>query len=256
VRTETIGDATLYCADNMDVMRSMPDKAFELAIVDPPYGINAATMSMGQNKSRADGWDRGDSTAVKLKKGRLNSGGGKLKNRLLNTSSIDWDSQIPSDEYFQELFRVSKSQIIWGGNYFDLGPTRCVICWDKCQPWENFSQWEMAWTSFDRPAALFQYSNTGGANAEKKIHPTQKPENLYSWLLKRFAKPGDRILDTHLGSMSSVIAALDMGFEITGCELDQSYFDAGVARVTERRRQTALFEPAAPLPKQVGLELA
>lgn len=219
--------------DCMVMMARYPDKYFDLAIVDPPYGINATNMQMGSHptRSRTDGYGSGPgiSTAVKLK-GRLNTGSGKLKNRLLNTSSIGWDNEKPSKEYFNELFRVSKNQIIWGGNYFDLNPSRCVVCWDKMQPWENFSQWEMAWTSFDKPAALFSYSNTGGANAETKIHPTQKPIALYQWLLKRFATAGNKILDTHLGSQSSRIAAYKLGFDFSGTELDKDYFDQGNER--------------------------
>lgn len=186
----------LYNMDCVEGMKHYPDKYFDLAIVDPPYGINATEMQMGSHptRSRNDGYGSGPgiSTAVKLK-GRLNNGSGKLKNRLLNKSNIGWDNEKPTKEYFEQLFRISKNQIIWGGNYFDLSTSRCVLCWDKCQPWENFSQWEMAWTSFDKPAALFKYSNTGGANVEKKIHPTQKPIKLYKWILSRFAKPGQRI---------------------------------------------------------------
>lgn len=254
--TVTIGDATLHNCDNMDYMRGLPDGAFDLAIVDPPYGINAPNMSLGQNLSRADGWARGDLTAVKLKKGRLNSGGGKLKNRLLNTSDIDWDDEVPSAEYFEELRRVSKNQIIFGGNYFDLPPTRCVICWDKCQPWENFSQWEMAWTSFDKPAALFSYSNTGGANKETKIHPTQKPIALYEWLLSKYAKAGDTILDTHLGSGSIAIACQTLGFELTACELNESYFESATKRIKANFQQTTLFDPVPPKQEQMRLEVA
>jgi len=237
----TIGNATLHNMDCIEYMRGLPDKIFDLAIVDPPYGINAPNISMGQNKNRADGWVRGDSTAVKIKKGRLNSGGGKLKDRMLNTSSIGWDDAVPSPEYFDELFRVSKNQIIFGGNYFDLPPTRCVVCWDKCQPWENFSQWEMAWTSFDKPAALFSYSNTGSANSETKIHPTQKPIKLYEWLLNKYAKPGQKILDTHLGSGSNAIACNDMGFELSACEINKDYFDNACSRIERATAQQRMF---------------
>jgi site-specific DNA-methyltransferase (adenine-specific) len=236
-----ISQATLYNMDCMEYMATLPDKAFDLAIVDPPYGINADAMSMGQNLNRADGWKHKASTAVRIKKGRLNSGGGKLKNRILNQSSIGWDDQIPDDDYFAELIRVSENQIIFGGNYFDLPPSRCVICWDKCQPWENFSQWEMAWTSFDKPAAMFRYSNTGGANAETKIHPTQKPTSLYLWLLSKYAKPGQRILDTHLGSGSHGIACNNLGFEFVGCELDEDYFDAACKRIEQATAQQRMF---------------
>lgn len=119
--------------------------------------------------------------------------------------NCDLYSNQPIPEYFEELFRISKNQIIWGGNYFDLKPTRCIICWDKVQPWENFSQWEMAWTSFDKPAALFKLSNNGVNNSEIKIHPTQKPIMLYSWLINKYAKQNDKIFDSHIGSGSSRI---------------------------------------------------
>ena len=234
------------CYDNMEFMSRYPDNFFELAIVDPPYGINADNMSMGSHptRSRNDGHGSGPgiSTAKKLK-GRMNQGSGKLKNRILNKADISWDNEVPPPEYFTELFRVTKNQIIWGGNYFDLNPTRCIVCWDKLQPWENFSQWEMAWTSFDRPAAMFKLSNTGGANAEKKLHPTQKPVKLYRWLLQKFAQSGDKILDTHMGSQSSRIAAHDMGFDYYGCELDPDYFRTGCNRFNQHIKQLNLFQP-------------
>jgi len=216
--------------DCIEYMKTVPDKHFDIAIVDPPYGINAPNMSMGQNLNRKDGWVRDESTAVKIKKGRLNGGSGKLKNRALNTMSCDWDFEKPTPEYFEQLFRVSKHQIIWGGNYFPLPPTRCIVCWDKRQPWENFSQWEMAWTSFDKPAALFSYSNTGGANKETKIHPTQKPVALYAWLFKRYCNDGFKVLDTHLGSGSSAIVAEKLGFDFVGCEIDTNYYNAALNR--------------------------
>ena len=230
--------------DNMIGMARYPDKFFDLAIVDPPYGINATDMNMGSNpnRSRNDGYGSGPavSTSVKLK-GRLNQGSGKLKNRLLNKSAIGWDNAIPAPEYFEELKRVSTHQIIWGGNYFPLPPTRCIVCWDKRQHWENFSQWEMAWTSFDKPAALFSYSNTGGANAETKIHPTQKPVALYKWLLHRFAQPSNKILDTHMGSQSSRIAAYQMCFDYWGWEIDKEYFEDGNKRFKEQTAQLKLL---------------
>lgn len=237
---------TLYNMDCMEGMKLIPDKYFSLAIVDPPYGINAPNMSMGSNKNRG-GRDKngekqypGVSTAEKLRKGRLNAGAGKLKNRALNKMPIAWDCEKPTPEYFKELFRVSQNQIIWGGNYFDLPPTRGIVCWDKCQPWENFSQWEMAWTSFDKPAALYRLSNTGGANAEKKIHPTQKPVKLYEWLLSKFATKGDKILDTHVGSASSLVACHNYGFEYVGFEIDKDYFDLGLKRLNKAKAQMSL----------------
>lgn len=231
---EKFGSITIYNADCMEIMKSIPDHFYDIAIVDPPYGINAPKMSMGRIGDR-------DSTAHRLRKGRLNSGAGKLKNRALNTLSCEWDSEKPDQEYFDELFRVSKNQIIWGGNYFSLPPTRGIVCWDKCQPWENFSQVELAWTSFDCPAKIVRISNTGGANHEKKIHPTQKPIALYEWLLARFAKEGDRIIDTHGGSMSSMIACYKGGYEATCIELDKDYYKAARARLELETKQMKLF---------------
>lgn len=222
---------TITNEDNMLLMARYPDNYFDLAIVDPPYGI-------GQPKqSNLKGYKGRKSLEERLNKNRLNSGSGKLKNRTLNTSNIDWDNAIPTDEYFLELKRVSKNQIIWGGNYFPLPPSRCIICWDKCQPWENFSQIELAWTSFDMPASIFKFDNrTGG-----KIHPTQKPIDLYKWLINKYAKQGDKILDTHLGSGSIAIACHDYGFDLTACELDKEYFDKAMQRINNYVAQQKLF---------------
>lgn len=215
--------------DCMDYMRDLPDQSFDLAIVDPPYGISAPKMKMGEGYCNGRTYRGG--------KGRLSTGSGKLKNRALNTMNSDWDAKPPDASYFEELRRVSKNQIIWGGNYFDLPPTRCVICWDKEQPWENFSQWEMAWTSFDQPAGIFRRQN--GIREPGKIHPTQKPVKLYHYLLNRFAKPGMRILDTHLGSGSSAIAAHYFGCDFVGIEIDKTYYDAALHRFNQETQQQA-----------------
>lgn len=206
---DSIGNITLYNADCMDIMRQLPDKAFDLAIVDPPYGLNYESSN----------------------------GRGKLKNRCFNKGHISaWDV-APKKEYFEQLRRVSQRQIIWGGNYFGLPPCRCFICWDKIQPWKNFSQVEYAWTSFEKPAALFRFDNRTGY----KIHPTQKPVALYKWLLANYAKPGDKILDTHLGSGSICIACHDMGFEMTGIELDKDYYEAAKKRLLDHQSQQKFF---------------
>lgn len=232
----------VFNQDCMIGMRQFPDKYFELAIVDPPYGINAANMQMGHNPTRKGANQYpGESTAVKLSKKRLNGGGAKLKNRILNKAKIDWDNEQPSKEYWLELFRVSKNQIIFGGNYFELAPSRGVGCWDKLQPWDNFSQWEMVWTSFDCPAWMYRYSNTGGANAETKIHPTQKPINVYRFIMKKFGNEGDKILDTHGGSLSSRIAAHDLGFDFTAYELDPIYYADSCKRFEQYKSQLKLF---------------
>jgi site-specific DNA-methyltransferase (adenine-specific) len=233
----------LYNQDCMIAMDAMPDKAYNLAIVDPPYGINAPNMQMGNAPNRkGKGQYPGESAAVKLRKGRLNQGAGKLKDRALQMMPVKWDYEKPSPKYFKELRRVSINQIIFGGNYFDLGPTRCFVCWNKLQPWENFSQCEMAWTSFDSPAAMFDYSNTGGniKAFEKKIHPTQKPVALYQYLLRRYAKPGDKILDTHCGSGSILIACDIMGYDIDAYEIDKDYFTAAKERLERHQKQGVL----------------
>ena len=229
-------ESIVYNCDCMEYMRSVPDKTFDLAIVDPPYGIDAAKRDMGHG-AKCKGSP--DSTAARLRKAKFSQGAGKLKGRALNQMNLDWDSEPPSQEYFDELFRVSKNQIIWGGNYFNLPPTRGIVCWDKKQPWENFSQWEMAWTSFNCPAKLFSLSNSGSRNGEVKIHPTQKPIKLYEWLLNKFGHQGDRILDTHVGSGSSRIACAELGFDFVGCEIDQAYFELQEKRFKEWSVQMA-----------------
>jgi site-specific DNA-methyltransferase (adenine-specific) len=206
--------------DCMDGMAQFPDKFFELAIVDPPYGINI-------NAS-----------------GRVGHYGGKGKK---------WDDQTPDSAYFAELSRVSRNQIIWGGNYFGLPPTRCFLIWDKKQPeGVSFASCEFAWTSFDESAKTFYFSPQGQTN---RIHPTQKPIALYKWLLSNYAKPGDKILDTHVGSASSLIACHQMGFEYWGFELDTDYYNAATERLNEAKAQVDIFEAAGlPKPEQIGIE--
>lgn len=200
--------------DCMEYMRGLPDKAFDLAVVDPPYGI-AYSELVGVKKQK-HGW----------------------KERR----SSKWDIEIPPKEYFHELFRVSKHQIIWGGNYFDLPPTRCYIIWDKVQRIDQ-ADCEFAWTSFNGSARIFDYArgNESGfapklTHEQKKhanIHPTQKPVGLYKWVFENFAKSGYKILDTHLGSGSSAIVADKMGFDFVGCEIDEEYYNAAVKRFKE-----------------------
>ena len=193
--------------DNMALMARYPDKYFDLAIVDPPYGIDI-------NSS-----------------GRLGHYGGKGKT---------WDSKTPTKKYFDEVKRISQNQIIWGGNYFELPPTRCFLIWDKQQPEDvSFSSCEYAWTSFNQSAKTF-YKRPQNADVER-IHPTQKPVALYKWLLDKYAKPTDKILDTHLGSGSIAIACHDYGFDLTACELDKEYFDKAMQRINNHLAQQKLF---------------
>ena len=209
------GALDLRCGDCMDLMRETPDQHYDLAIVDPPYGIGKALVSGG----RGGGWYR-----------------------MVASGADKWDV-APSMEYFSELFRVSKNQIIWGGNYFPLPPTKKPLCWDKVRPnHENVSEWEFAWTSFDGRAQKFEHCANGGfLLPEPRIHPTQKPVALYSWLLSNFSKAGMSVLDTHLGSGSSAIAAYQHGVRLMGCEISPEYFSEAVARIDRETRQQNLF---------------
>lgn len=199
--------------DCMEYMRTLPDKAFDLAIVDPPYGI----------ETRGNAQDRF-------------SGGMQLK--TVNDAK-------PDDAYFNELFRVSSNQIIWGYNWLsDMLPMcREFIFWYKEQPVVTFADGELAWSSFQRTAKCFHYPfhNANAENKGSKIHPTQKPVKLYEWLLQNYAKQGDRILDTHLGSGSSAIAAHYGGFDFVGCELDTDYYNSAKARFERETAQLAMF---------------
>lgn len=197
--------------DNMALMARYPDNYFELAIVDPPYGINI-NESIGRRK------------------GEKHSGYKK----------VEWDNEIPTKDYFDELFRVSKNQIIWGGNYFldYLSATPCFIMWDKgFSELVTFAQFELAWTSFKTSSKKFNHSHI----QNDKQHPTQKPVALYKWLLNKYAKQGDKILDTHLGSGSIAIACHDLGFDLTACELDTDYFNAAMKRIADHKKQIKLF---------------
>jgi site-specific DNA-methyltransferase (adenine-specific) len=206
-----------YNMDCMEAMREMPDKAFELAIVDPPYGIGISSNPVRQAHTKKD-----------------------------------WDDSTPKQIYFSELMRVSKDQIIWGGNYFNLPATQNYIVWDKVQP-EDFSlaMCEFAWCSIQRPAKIFKRSVLAERN---KIHPTQKPVKLYEWLLTHYAKQGDKILDTHLGSGSSRIAAYNLGFDFVGYEIDTDYFKAQEERFNKHTAQVRLFD-LAPEPTEEQLKI-
>ena len=217
--------------DNMQLMARYEDNHFDLAIVDPPYGINA---DKAQNKAAE--------SRIKAN-GKNKSGRGWKQYKLTN-----WDNEIPTNKYFKELFRVSKKQIIWGGNYFNYlwNFSNSFIVWNKMQRDFSLADGELAWYSetnkamrtfdFSRGGALADNNKNGG-----RLHPTQKPVKLYEWLLMNYAKEGDKILDTHLGSGSIAIACHNLGYELTACELDKDYYKAAMKRIEQHKQQIRLF---------------
>jgi site-specific DNA-methyltransferase (adenine-specific) len=195
--------------DCMDFMQYVPDGFYELAVVDPPYGLGESVVNSS----------------------------GRFK-RYYNKNG-NWDMEVPSKEYFIELFRISKNQIIWGGNYFELPINKCFIIWDKLQPEGiSFAMCEYAWSSFNSNSKIYKKRTQG---QEQRFHPTQKPVKLYEWILMNYAKEGDKILDTHLGSGSSRIAAYNLGFDFTGIELDEDYFNDSVKRFEQHKSQLTIF---------------
>ena len=205
--------STVYLMDCIEGMRQFPDKIFDLAVVDPPYGID--WMEQVKNPNKGKNWKQ-----------------------YVNK---DWDKSIPTKDYFDELKRVSKNQIIWGGNYMTehLNPSPCWLIWDKMQEFSG-AVFEMAWTSFTSPAKAFRMSRVE-AYSDGKIHPTQKPVKLYDWIFRYYAEDGWRILDTHLGSGSSRIAANKAGLDFVGFEIDREYFDSGNTRFENFVSQGVLF---------------
>ena len=212
---------TITNEDNMELMKRYPDNYFDLAIVDPPYGIDADVKN--------------SKNVVQSKKSATKSK--KYGSQL-------WDLDIPTDEYFYELKRVSKRQIIWGANYFGL--VGGMIYWHKNVTMPTYSTGELAWVSWQNKLNFVDISWHGMIqhdmkNKETRIHPTQKPAKLYQWLLDNYAKPNDKILDTHLGSGSIAIACHDYGFYLTACELDKEYYDKAMQRINNHVAQQKLF---------------
>ena len=207
---EQLGNIKLINCDCMELLKQTPDNYYSLALVDPPYGIGFS------NKHTGGGWI--------VREGK------------------DWDNEIPDAKYFEELFRVSQNQIIWGGNYFTqyLQGSMGWILWDKGQRNFSLADGELAFTSFNRALRIFTYSRAK-LNKLRGEHPTEKPVALYKWLLKNYAKQGDKILDTHFGSLSIGIACHDMGFDLTACELDKDYYEAGKKRLKQHQKQLNLF---------------
>jgi len=197
--------------DCMDWMKDKPDNYYNLCITDPPYGLGNRLVDGGHKKNPMEKYRK-------------------------DYDSKKWD-EVPEQIYFEELKRISKNQIIWGGNYFDLPPTRGIICWDKEQFMPTFSRWEMGWTSFDSPSKLIRLR----VQNPERFHPTQKPVALYKWLLQNYAKEGDKILDTHGGSGSICIACWDLKFDIDWIEKDADYYKEAVARVERHKNQLQMF---------------
>ena len=200
---------------NMELMARYEDNHFDLAIVDPPYGIERFKKGFGTTRFKMD-----ERTAK---------------------NGIEWDSK-PSKKYWSELFRVSKNQIVWGANNFEMPPSEYFCIWNKKQTVDNFATAEYAWVSMGlkKPAKMFDYG-IHKHNHTNKIHPTQKPVKLYEWLLMNYAKEGDKILDTHLGSGSIAIACHNLGFDLTACELDTEYYEAAMKRINEHKQQIRMF---------------
>ena len=207
----------VYLMDCVEAMKHYSDKHFSLAVCDPPYGLDIANMNMGAGKSKKSS---------------------NIKNRKWKPKS--WDANTPTKEYFSELFRVSQNQIIWGGNYFDLPPCKHYLIWDKEIPdGLSFADCEFAWTSFNNAPRIFRYS--AYLDKKYKMHPTQKSVSLYSYIFKNYAKEGDLILDTHLGSGSSRIAANKANLDFIGFEIDEDYFNDSEKRFKNFVSQLTLF---------------
>lgn len=208
--------------DCMEMLKKCPDKHFDLAIVDPPYGI-------GLVKTEAGNWG--------------------IRNHSNCDTKMTWDFEKPTKEYIEELMRVSKNQIIFGANHFSeiLPNSTCWLVWDKANGENYFADCELAWTSFKSAVRKIKVQ-WGGANSHregKRIHPTQKPIALYRWILYKYAKKGDLILDTHVGSGSSIVACIEGGFNYYGCEIDKDYYEAARRRIERAFRKYELFENEA-----------
>jgi site-specific DNA-methyltransferase (adenine-specific) len=216
----------VHLCDCMEFMKGIPDKYYELAIVDPPYGIGA---------------DKKNSKKTKQTK--------KSATESTDYGNKNWDSNVPSVEYFKELFRISKDQIIWGVNYYPYGLfAGGRIYWDKKVTMPTYSNGEIAYCSKLNSIKCFEFAWHGMiqgnmSDKEVRIHPTQKPVALYKWLLQNYAKPGDKIFDSHVGSGSIRIACHDLGFDFEGCEIDKDYWEAQEARFQQHIKQADLFEP-------------
>ena len=235
-------DYGFYNMDCMEGMKQFPDKYFDLAIVDPPYGDGGGaveTARQEQVRRSVRPLSTICTQANAREREKVARTGGTWASKF-GKKIISWDV-APPKEYFNELFRVSRNQIIWGGNYFELPPTRCFLVWKKHIP-ENFSMamCEYAWTSFNANAKVFEYPSID--NSGMRFHPTQKPIQLYEWILRKYAHEGDKILDTHVGSASSLIACRNMGHKYVGFEIDEYYYNLAKKRLESAEAQMNLWD--------------
>jgi len=210
-----MNNINLHLGDSLEALKKMPENAYDLAIVDPPYGINVTKMTLGNGKKK------------------------------INRGTTDWDSETPTREYFKELRRVSKNQIIWGANYMteNLPPSMGWVYWDKGTGANDFSDGELAYTSFNRALRSYKVSWVGANanNGTPRIHPTEKPIKLYEWLLDNYAKEGDTILDTHLGSGSIALACHNRGYNLDAYEIDNHYYMSATNRLKQHQQQLTMF---------------
>ena len=214
----------VHLIDCMEFMRSCKDNQFDLAVVDPPYGIERFKKLSGTTRFKSS--------------------------KMMQEEGLTWDIK-PTEEYWNELFRVSKNQIVFGANNFTMPPSEYFLIWDKAQTVDNFATAEYAWVSMGlkKPAKIYRHS-IHKHNHTDKIHPTQKPVALYDWIFRNYAKPGDTILDTHMGSQSSRISAYKGGLDFTGCELDPEYFEQGNNRFNEFLKKHGTTDPDKAIPGQ------
>lgn len=227
--------------DCMEYLPKYPDNHFDLAIVDPPYG-DGGGIGAARNASGRGSTGTGRHYTFGLRKKNSNYENRRHLGEQIRKKIIAWDV-APGDDYFKELFRVSRNQVIWGGNYFRLPPTRCFLVWRKLTISESFSMamCEYAWTSFNGNAKVFEKAPQDATG--KRFHPTQKPIELYEWVMNMFAKPGDKILDTHVGSGSSLIAAIGGGwYDYTGFEIDPDYYRQAQERIERETAQMTIFQ--------------
>jgi site-specific DNA-methyltransferase (adenine-specific) len=254
-------DFGYYNMDCMKGMKEFPDKYFDLAIVDPPYGVGSVTYMPRTRKNAFGGYlDSYEITVATLDANQRALNKVSVVHTQTSSTTIQNFAEAnvsPCPQYFEELLRISKNQIIWGGNYFILPPSRGFIIWEKTTVAETFSMAmaEYAWLSFNTNSKIFKGAPQGTAN-DPRIHPTQKPVALYEWILRNYAKQGDKILDTHVGSASSLIACHNLGFQYVGFEIDKEYYEQSLKRLETAKKQVSILDVIEKKENiQIGMEV-